>query len=80
MMFYTTNYPINFRPCKSDCCFRGEISHSESLCLICGLTEGEWDEWRSMDAEERLELMYEVNGRVNYAWMMWEIVAEPTVQ
>jgi predicted Fe-S protein YdhL (DUF1289 family) len=48
--------------------------------MICGLTEGEWDEWRSMDAEERLELMYEVNGRVNYAWVMWEIVAEPTVQ
>lgn len=48
--------------------------------MICGLTEGEWDEWRSMDSEERLELMYEVNGRVNYAWIMWEIVAEPTVQ
>ena len=80
MMFYTINYPVNFKPCETECCFRGPIKPTETLCLVCGLTPAEKKEWRSMKPEQRLELMGEVSNRVNYAWMMWEIMEEPTIQ
>jgi len=47
---------------------------------VCGLTPAEKKEWRSMKPEQRLELMGEVSNKVNYAWMMWEIMEEPTIQ
>ena len=80
MMFYTTDSPLDFKPCKGDCRYKGPRNPSDSLCMICGMTEEEKAEWRSMDLAGRLALSFEVNDRMNYAWMMWEIMEEPTLQ
>ena len=56
------------------------MNPSDSLCMVCGMTEEEKLEWRSMDLAGRLALSFEVNDRMNYAWMMWEIMEEPTLQ
>ena len=78
MMFYTTDYQANYKPCKGECYYRGLRKPEESLCLKCGMTEREKQEWRSMSLEARLALSFEVNDRMNYAWMMWEVMEQPT--
>ena len=78
MMFYTTDYQANYKPCKGECYYRRPRKPEESLCLKCGMTEREKQEWRSMSLEARLALSFEVNDRMNYAWMMWEVMEQPT--
>ena len=77
MMFYTTDYQAITNPAK-ECYYRGPRKPEESLCLKCGMTEREKQEWRSMSLEARLALSFEVNDRMNYAWMMWAGMEQPT--
>lgn len=69
---------MEYKPCKGACYHRSVLSASDSLCLKCGMTEAEKAEWRSMDLAGRLALSFEINDRMQYAWMMWEIMEEPT--
>lgn len=69
---------MEFKPCKGECRYKGPVEPSDTLCLKCGMTEAEKVEWRSMDLAGRLALSFEVNDRMQYAWMMWEMLEEPT--
>ena len=80
MMFHTTNSPLDFKPCEDECRYKGPRDLSDSLCIKCGMTEAEKAEWLSMGFEERYMLSYEVGDRMQCAWMLWEIMEEPTLQ
>jgi len=80
-MFHTTNFkPKSMEPCKGECRFTGDISVTDSLCLVCSMTPEEKTEWASLDALERDVLSKIVETRREEMWNMWEYMTEPTLQ
>lgn len=80
MMFYTTKYPDISKPCDGECRYNGPVKRDDSLCMVCGMTPEEKCQWPLLSDSRQIKKALEVNERVGYMWMMWEIMEEPTLQ